>query len=384
MARKRRGRGEGSIHERPDGLWEGKISLGYDGNGKRRRHTVYGKTKKEVQEKLRKLQNSVADGVPPDAEKLSVAQYLPRWLEMIRPTVAPNTFGPYESHVRLYITPQLGGLQLSKVTPFHVQQFYAQLEAKGVSATMRKKVGTTLTTALAYAVLPLRIIAFNPAVGVKKARVQQPEIQVFAPDQVGRFLKEAREDRLYPFYVFMLDAGTRPGEAFALRWPDLDLDAGRVSILRSLEEVGGRLRVKELKTKQSRRSIRLSPHATAVLREHRRQAEDEGLLDAPVFCDTEGGYLRNGNVTKRSFQPLLSRTGLPSAGLYSLRHTCATLLLLANVPAKVVSERLGHSTVKLTLDTYSHVLPDMQRDAAEALGRILFALPKSSDGNGRN
>src|SRR5262249_32968028 len=153
--------------------------------------------------------------------------------------------------------------------------------------------------------------------------------------------------------------------AFALRWSNIDLEAGRVSIVQSLEEVRGHLRVKELKTRQSKRSIRLSPHTVAILREHRRHAEVEGLLDAPVFSGTDGGYLRNGNVTQRSFHPLLARAGLPSAGLYSLRHTCATLLLLANVPAKVVGERLGHSTVKLTLDTYSHVLPDMQNQAAE-------------------
>lgn len=377
MARRRRGRGEGSITERQDGLWEGKVSLGYDGAGNRIRRTVYGKTKAEVQDKVRELQNQVASGTLPDTSRLTVGPYLAQWLEMVKPTIDPNTYLPYESHVRLYLTPHLGRIQLTKLTPFHVLSFYAQLEKDDVSAVMRKKIGTTLTTALNYAVLPLRLLPWNPARGVKKPKVEDPEVEVFSPADVSRFLTEARTDRLYPLYAFALDAGTRPGESFALRWSDLDFDGGRVSVLRSLEEIGGQLRVKDLKTSHSRRSIRLSAPTLAVLNGHRKEALAKGWMDRPVFADTDGGHLRNGNVTKRSFQPILARAGLPRAGLYSLRHTCATLLLLAGVSAKVVSERLGHATVKMTLDTYSHVLPTLQEQAAEALGKVLGGIGRS-------
>jgi integrase len=357
--------------------------LGVDGNGKRRRVTVCGKTKAEALAKVRELQNKADSGILPDTNKLTVGQYLSRWLEVVKPTVDPNTYGPYESHVRLHLTPILGSVQLTKLTPFQIQQLYAELESKGVSTVMRRKVGTTLIVALNYAVLPSRLISFNPAKGVKKPKVEEAEIQVFDPEQVSRFLSVAKEDRLYSLYLFALDAGPRPGESFALKWPDINFVTGHVSILRSLEEIGGRLRVKDLKTAHSKRAIKLSAGTLAILHEHRKQALAAGMMGGPVFCDTEGGYLRNGNVTKRSFQPLLVKAGLPSAGLYSLRHTMATLLLAAGVSAKVVSERLGHSTVKMTLDTYSHVLPTMQDRAAEALDKFLSAAPqKMAGGNG--
>jgi integrase len=138
----------------------------------------------------------------------------------------------------------------------------------------------------------------------------------------------------------------------------------------SLEDRAGHLRVKSPKRATRKRHVRLSSHTLGVLHEHRKQALAAGLASAPVFHDTEGKHLRNGNVTKRSFKKILERAGLPEIRLYDLRHTCATLLLLANVPAKVVSERLGHAGVTITLNTYSHILPDMQEQAAEALHRV--------------
>ena len=154
-------------------------------------------------------------------------------------------------------------------------------------------------------------------------------------------------------YVLLIDSGMRPGECFAL--DVTDLQDGHVSITKSLEEISGQLRVKETKTRKSRRRIRLSAHTVGVLTAHIGDR-----TTGPLFTDTEGGYLRIGNVTKRSFQLILARAGLGTRTLYDLRHTSATLLLGANVNPKIVSERLGHSSVMLTLDTYSHVLPGMQ------------------------
>ena len=261
-------------------------------------------------------------------------------------------------------------MPLSKFMPLHVQQFYAALEEAGMSAAMRKKVGTTLGTALAYAVLPLRILPFNPCQGVRKAKAEKQEFGVLDPAQVVRFLEEAKNDRLYAYFVFALDSGAGPGESFALEWAVVNFQTGLISVLHSLEDDGGHLRVKGPKRATRRRHIRLSPHTLDVLHEHRKRA----MADAPVFHDTLGKHLRNGNVTKRSFKLILERAGLPEIRLYDLRHTCATLLLLANVPAKVVSERLGHASVTITLNTYSHVLPDMQRQAADALHKVFTTI----------
>jgi integrase len=167
----------------------------------------------------------------------------------------------------------------------------------------------------------------------------------------------------------------RPGELFGLEWRDIDLDAGFLSVRRSLEEIDGQLRIKDAKTPKARRRIHLAAPTIAALHEHRRRMLAEGFVAGPVFCDTKGGYLRNANVRQNSFKPILERAGLPSIRLYDLRHTCATMLLLADEPAKVVSERLGHSTITLTLDTYSHVLPTMQQRAAQKMGRILGYKP---------
>lgn len=162
-------------------------------------------------------------------------------------------------------------------------------------------------------------------------------------------------------------------EALALTWPDVDFTAGRVSITKSLEEIDGRMRVKSPKTKRAVRQIDITPSAVAALNSHRRAmlAEGRDVRAGVVFVNTVGTYLSLSNLHRDTFKPLLMRAGLPSVSLYALRHTCETLLLLANVNPKIVSERLGHSSITLTLDTYSHVLPTMQRAAADVLAKVL-------------
>jgi integrase len=172
-------------------------------------------------------------------------------------------------------------------------------------------------------------------------------------------------------YLTALDSGAHPGELFALLWSDVDLEGRYIIITKSLEEINGVLRIKPTKTAKSRRRIDLSAKTAATLGEHRKAMLAEGHIAGPVFCDTQGTYLRNSNLRRNSFVPILAKAKLPHIRLYDLRHTSATLLLLADVPVKVVSERLGHSSITLTLDTYSHVLPTMQRRAADLIGQFL-------------
>jgi integrase len=149
----------------------------------------------------------------------------------------------------------------------------------------------------------------------QSGQVEAEEVQVFDPGQVACFLDAAKEDRLYGYYVFALDSGAGPGESFALEWPDINFNSGMVSIVRSLEDLAGYLRLKAPKRATRKRHIRLSSHTIAVLHEHRKQALADGFAASPVFHDTEGKHLRNGNVTKRSFKPLLQKAGLPEMGL---------------------------------------------------------------------
>jgi integrase len=370
MARKRRGRGEGGVYQRGDGLWVGSVSMGYDGNGKRLRRVVYGATKKEAQDELRKLQNDAANGVGLAIEKPTLGEWLTRWLALVKPSVEPNTYRFYEVQVRLHIVPHIGHIQVAKLAAVHVQGLYSTLTATGVSPAIQRKAGLTLTISLNEAVR-LNMIPGNVAEKVRKPKAAKAEIQVFDPEQVRRFLQAARESRHYPLYLTALDSGVRPGELLALRWEDVDFEGGFLSITKSLEEINGVVRVKATKTQKGRRRVDLSAETLAVLAEHRKAALAAGRITAPVFHNIEGGYLLQSNLLQRSFKAILTKAGLPSVGLYTLRHTCATLLLLADVPAKVVSERLGHANIAITLDTYSHVLPSMQKRAASVLGAIL-------------
>ncbi len=337
--RKRRGRGEGGIRQREDGLWEARVSLGYDAGGKRKRRTVYGKTKQEAQDELRRLQNESAGGIDVAADKLIVAQWLTRWLELVKPTVEPGTYGPYERHVRLHLAPHVGHLRLIKFKAVHVQGLYADLITAGVTAVLQRKIGTTLTVALNQAV-KLDLMPSNPAERVRKPLAPKAEVEVFDPDQVAEFLPVAAKDRLYPYYLTALDSGARPGELFALTWDDIDFKSNSISNSKSLEDISGVLRVKPTKTAKNRRRIDLSARTMRVLAAHRKAAQAAGRIGSPVFHDMDGGYLRLSNLSQNSFRPLTRAAGQPDAGLYTLRHTCATLLLLADEPAKVVSERL--------------------------------------------
>lgn len=390
MKRRRRGRNEGSIFEREDGLWVGSVSLGRDGDGKRKRRTVYGKSKADVQTKVRELQ-AMAETNVADAGNVRVGEFLQRWLAMKIGTVQHHTYTPYADHVRRYLIPHLGQVKLAKLSSLHVEGLYTALTAAGVSAAMQRKAGTTLRCALQHAVHPLRLIPHNPAVAVKKPRHTAPEMQVLDPDQVQQLLAAARSDRLSALYTLAVDSIAREGELFALTWADVDFEGAAITVTKTLEETASTLRVKDTKTKKSRRRIALSAFTMTALADHRKAMLAEGHYgpDKPVFCDTTGGHLRKSNFLRRSFHAVLKRANaaeqeraekvkatprlLPSIRPYDLRHTGATLLLIAGESPKVVSERLGHSTTSLTMDTYSHTLPGMQERAAAKIDAILRA-----------
>jgi integrase len=170
----------------------------------------------------------------------------------------------------------------------------------------------------------------------------------------------------------------RQGELFALQAENIDFDNGSVYVQRSLENVGDQLRVKETKSAKGRRRIDLSRFTVDALHEHRKRMLAEGHTGGPFFCDTKGGYLRRSNFLRDSFEKIIARAKLPPIRFHDLRHTCATLLLLADINVKVVSERLGHAKIQITLDTYSHVLPTMQKAAADKLDRMFGGMGRKA------
>src|SRR5205807_7025156 len=192
-----------------------------------------------------------------------------------------------------------------------------------------------------------------------------------APGQVIRLLEAAKGDRLEALYVLAVTTGLRQGELLGLHWDDIDLAGTALRVRHTLHELNGRLWIGEPKTRRARRQVDLPAIAVVALRNHRERMMIEGHPDELVFCDTRGGPLRKSNLVRRSFLPLLKRAGLPTIRFHDLRHTAATLLLAQGVHPKIVQERLGHSQISLTLDTYSHVLPGMGREAASKLDALL-------------
>jgi integrase len=348
-SRKRRGRGEGSISQRADGLWVASVSLGIGPDGKRRRPTVYGKTKQEVLDKLREIDPAK---LPASGKAVTVGQFLASWLESVRASVEPTTWDGYDQHIRLHIGPRIGSCKLAGLTALHVQDMLAGLIRDGVSPALTRKVGVTVRTALNAAVRML-LVPVNVALAAPLSKVPRFEPKVFTPEQVREFLKAAEADRFGALYVLAIDSGCRQGELLALRWTDLDTATGPLAVTKSLANRQGKVWVKETKREKSRRSVVLS-FSLEKLKEHRERMAAEGWDTEAglMFPSTTGGYVCKGNLHTRYFGPTLKRAKLPAIRFHDLRHCCASLLLAAGVDCKVVSERLGHASPAFTATVY--------------------------------
>jgi integrase len=379
--RRRRGYGEGSIHQRPDGQWRATISAGYDANGRRKRKDVYGKTKKEVQDELAKLQNAKAHGTLTKPNRITVAQFLQQWLDDVaRVTVRATTFHNYKGIVKNHIAKHVGGIGLQKLLPAQVQAMYSAMEKQGASAETRRLVHVVLHRGLKQA-LKWGLVVRNVCDAVDAPRVPKSNITPLTPEQVGKLLAAAKADRFEALYVLAIGSGLRLGELFGLQWADVDLKAGTLSVRHTLTEVGGKLTLSEPKTAKGRRLVTLPRRVVDALLDHRKRMVVLGLAGVPfVFCNSMGGPLRRSHFHRDEFKPLLKRAGLPEIRFHDLRHTSATLLLAQGVHPKVVQERLGHAQISVTLDTYSHVLPSMQVDAASRLDSMLVASPAVENG----
>lgn len=368
MARARRGRNEGAIYQRPDGRWIGMASVGYYADGRRRRKVVYGKSKREVQDKLRGIQNT---GNVPDAAKITVADYITRWLaNTAAKSVSPTTLARYTLVLERYVVPFIGHYLLTRVSPLMVEQLYADQAAAGASDRNRQMSGNVLYGVFKQAAR-LGLIQHNPCADAKPPKAKRKELATWTGPEAKAFLTAAKDDRLYALLVLAVATGARQGELFALHWPDVDLAGGAIMIQRTLEELKGVMRLKEPKTKAGKRRVNLPPVAVKALEDHRRAMLAEGFTSGPVFCDTNGGFLRKSNFARRTFKPLIADANVPPIRFHDLRHTAATLLLMMGENPKVVSERLGHASIEITLNTYSHVMPTMQAAAAEKIEKLL-------------
>ena len=351
----RRGKGEGSIYRRKDGRWVGQ----YEVNDKRR--YVYGRIRKEVAEKLSKAIAERDEGLIFDSKNLSLAEYLDEWLKTIRGTLAPGTVRRHEELTHLHIKPVIGKVKLSKLDPLRVQSFYQCKLDNGLSAATVVKIHSTLTKSLKQAVL-WRLIPLNVCESVTPPRVVRTEIAPLDARQMKALLTAAEDTDQYALWVLLATTGLRIGEALALRWEDVDLEARTMRVNKTVF----RGEVSPPKTNSSRRTIKLSGLATGAVRHHRHNG---GPF---IFSTATCRPINVSNLRNRNWKRRLERAGLPATTrIHDLRHSAATLLLCHGVPVKVVSEMLGHSDVGITLSIYAHVLPDMQDGAADTMDEVL-------------
>ncbi len=375
MARKKqKGNGTGTVYPRKNK--DGKI-IGYRGSyfapdGKRR--YVSAKKKGEAEKALRRAMADADRGLVFEAGTLTVGKYLEdKWLPDIKDTVRRKTFVQYESVVRCHLAPALGRLKLVSLTPAHVRALYRKKLGSGLAPRTVQYIHTTLHKALKQAVMD-GLIPRNVTEAVKAPQVRREEMQPLSPEQVKTLFETARGDRLEALYVLAVHTGLRQGELLGLKWDDVDLDDGTLQVRRALTTAKGGPVLAAPKTKGSRRSVKPTQGAIEALRSHLerqlREVDGAGSLwqeNGLIFASESGAPLDRRTVTSHRFKPLLKRAGLPPIRFHDLRHTCATLLLTRNVNPKIISEMLGHATIAITLDIYSHVLPNMRDQAAAAM-----------------
>jgi integrase len=337
---------------------------------------VYGRTRQEVSQKLTAALRDLQQGLPLVSKRQQVAHYLEDWLRWTRSTVRPKTYISYEGCVRRHIVPAIGQLTLDRVTPQHIQELLDTKLADGLSSQSVVHIRGVLRRALGRAV-KFGLIPRNVAVLVDPPRLTHKEIRPFSPEEARAFLHAIEGDRLECLCTLALTTGLRRGELLALTWQNVDLERAELHVRYGLDRFEGKLQLVEVKTNRSRRVVSMPRMAVAALRLHRpRQLEDRLLAGSRwhetgfVFTTSIGTPIEPRNVS-RSFHCLLKRAGLPRSRFHDLRHSFATMLLIQGTSPRVVMEMLGHSQISLTMNTYSHVMPALQQDAAARLEALL-------------
>jgi integrase len=377
MARKRRNSGEGLIRQRSDGRWEARISLGWL-NGRRVRRSFYGETMAGVNALLLKARADYAAGLPVKTENQTVGQFLERWLrDAVAPSVRALTLEQYEQHVRLYLIPAFGTKPLQKLYPPDVQRFIRERLASGLGARTVRISLFVLSRAFAQAV-KWNLIVRNPVDAVDLPRATRPPIQTFTENQARTLLAAVRGDAAEPVYLLALLCGLRRGELLALKWEDVDFEAGTLSVHRALERIGSRLEFVEPKSLSGRRILPLPEPVMKALKAHRAHQSATRLVLGSAFDDhglifpNSVGRPLEPRAFNRHFKSALARAGLPSTlRLHDCRHFAATAMIADGTDVRTVAGLLGHADPSLTVRTYAHVVPDVARRAADRMGALL-------------
>jgi integrase len=376
---KRRPNGGGTITKRKDGRYQGAAYV-TNTDGHRIRRFVYGATYDETADKLSKLQDQERNGVPVPSRSWKVGEWLTYWLEqVVKPNREHNTYLKYESKIRLYLLPHVAKKPLPRLTPAQVRTLMATLEREEVPAATRFEVLRVLRNALNRARRE-EIVTRNVAELVDMPKVTKQNRKPWTAEESITFLRTARAHRLYAACVLVLVLGLRRSEVLGLRWQDVDFDREHFTPVKQVQRENGALVLKDLKTESSQAVLPLPKFCADALRERRylqglerqisgddwHQDEDADL----IFSERNGGMIEPRGFS-RSFTALVKRAKVRPVTVRLARHTCGTLLAFLKVHPKVAQAILRHSQISMTMDVYTHVVDDDQRDAAALLADLL-------------
>jgi integrase len=354
--------------------------------GKRKQHweSVKG-TKKAAEKRLSELVNQLDNGIFIKPDKTTLAEYLDKWLkDYALVNLSPRTVEGYEHIIKRHIIPVLGNIMLSQLKPEHLQKYYAdklkngRLDGEGsLSAKTVRHHHVTIHDALQTAV-KWGLLIRNPADAVTPPKPQRHEMHTWNEEEINKFLEAAKQTEYYPIFYLALFTGMRRSEILALRWQDIDFVYSQIYISRSLHHLrDGSIIFRQPKTASSNRKIAVSQSVLSVLEEYHEKQEGLHLLsgnpltdDSLVFCHEDGSPLLPDTIT-HAWIKLVRKTGLRNIRLHDARHSHASLMLKLGIHPKVVQERLGHSSIQVTLDTYSHLAPGLQEAAAEKFDQML-------------
>lgn len=338
------------------------------------------RTKKAAQQALTQALHELDRGTYIEASDLTVAEFLKEWLQSIGASKASSTVFTYEYIVRKHLVPTLGGIGLSKLKPLDIQRCYQRFRDQGAAASTVGTRHTVLHSALEQAVR-WEMLPRNPADGVKVPTATARSYKTWTAEECGEFLAAATDDERAPLWHLALETGMRLGELLGLKWTDLDSENAVLAVQRTLTRTakGQWVVGEQTKSRRGRRSLTISRDCVAILHAHRkRQLERRVALgpewnDLGLIFDRGDGRACSPATTQTALKRGIGRAGVSVIRFHDLRHTYATLALINGVHPKVVQERLGHSSIAMTLDLYSHVIPSLHREATDLLADLLVA-----------
>jgi integrase len=376
---KKRSQGEGSIYKRKDGLWVAQVTI----QGKH--ISKYFKTQSEARQWLQTTRSQIQDGLTFMGAKTTLKEFLEEWLKGYAQAVRSKTYHQYVQIVHQHIDPAIGAIKLKDLRPDQIQTFYNTKITGGTSPRTVLLIHAVLHRALNHA-LKWGLLGRNPAQAVTRPKFKRKEMKTLNDSQVRVLLSASKGTRNEALFWLAVSTGMRQGEILGLKWSDLDWRMKRLQIQRQLQRLTGEgLVFTEPKTSAGKRAIVLSATMIEKLREYlalqqqERQLAGEKWEENDLIFPNWNGKPQHQRYVYQDFKDTLKKTGLPDIRFHDLRHTAATLMLQQGIHPKVVQERLGHSDISMTLNTYSHVLPSMQEEAAEKMDELLKPIEVSEE-----